>query len=236
MSKSTNVLLKVALQNIEAIEKAAFIPIPAGQMPIPMAQPADPAAAGMPPAGAMPPPGIDPATGMPAGVPPEMVPPTVPVEAGPAGVPTDGQAPQAGSGPASAPPEVIAIIKEVVKQVLQEMGVRPGEGGEAKPAKKKSATERLDAIESALGQLGLPIGDVAQSDEKSEEGDKQKSADGMSSGSGQPAELSAQQLAGPLDPNLATAVGTAGLSPQASADRGSANDDLIELLQQLRRK
>lgn len=264
----TNQLHKMAMQTLEAIErevpevdltKKSFVPIPGGQLP---PQPADPMAAGGgapmdPSMGGMPPgmpPGMDPAMMGAAPMAPAPMDPAmmggapISAAAGPsalATVPPQGADPEAAADPIY--DMMIQAVREVLPQVLQEMGVEPGKEGEGegdeKPKKKKkpSAEDRLATIEAVLGVTPDMEGEGGEAGAAA--------AAGLTAGSGEPAPLDGTVPimgggpGGPLDPGLSgmmNQVGAGGgplpttaFAAKVASGQTTAVNDLIS---RLRRK
>ena len=197
-----NTLLDMALKNLELTEKEAFVPMPGGAPPAaPPGPPMDPAMMG----GAPPMPTGPAMGGMPAdpammgGAPPMPMDPAMagamPMDPAMGGMPTDpamaGAMPPelAGAVPPDALPPpgagqespaiydmLVGAIREVLPQVLQEMGIKPGSEGEGDKSKKKETTKDLSTRIEKLEQM-MNISPAA-------EGEGDSSAAGLSSGSG----------------------------------------------------
>ena len=186
--------MKLALANLDSIDKEAFVPMPGGQPPMDpaMAQggmPMDPAMA----QGGMP---MDPA--MAGGMPPggEMMADPM---AG-AGMPPPDAA--MGAPPPNPEQEIYDMIVQAVRQVLQEMGIEEG-GAEPKKAKKPSVDERLSAMEEMMAQLlgGVPV-------------DGEPSGGGFGPGAGEPVDdagaAAMMPSMGPLSPGAAAPMADMG--------------------------
>ena len=192
-------LLEMAQYNLEKLaelDKEAFEPMVGGQQ-APQGAPVDPAAASGAP--------VDPA-----------------MAAAPQGAPVDpmaaGGAPAAGLPPpavaqaapsSSMDPAMMDAMVQAVRQVMQESGGGQSQG-QGKGKGGKDVEERLGAIEAALAQvlqtLNMASPDQAVADAMSQAG--RPKADGMSSGSGSPADGAGTVPAmGLMDPNAAGAMG-----------------------------
>ena len=196
MRKLANITIAM-LDNLE--KKQAFIPMPGGQPPAPVMDPAaqgmpvDPAAQGMP---------MDPTTGQPVdpGQPfdPSLAAPAP--ESEPAGTPP--------GGPDGA--ALFDMITQAVRQAMQESGAGQPAATEEKPketkeSKGKNMEARLDAIEGALAQLIEMMG--LASPGAAPQGGAESAAPapgGMGMEAGQPddGKGAVQMPMGPLDPNI----------------------------------
>jgi hypothetical protein len=155
--------IEAALLAIANIEKSAFVPMPGGQDPMAGQVAIDPTTGQPAGAGGMAPP-MDPS--MQGGMPPEAAMMAAQGGMDPnTGQPMDPAMAQGGAPQdpmAGIPPELIQLIQQIVMETVQGMGIQPGGGAEAKPAKPPSDKERLDNIEQILAEAGAMPAPVKQ--------------------------------------------------------------------------